>query len=266
MGGLKGILDFIKNKKFKKTTDYETKLNKLLDKAKKAKPGKTRFEVRAECRGLKFTSVGKKATPVNELDICRIKNLKKTSPSEKAIAFIYPGPDGKHPLMLYAMRFEKEADYKCFVEKIENTLCEVCEESRSRSGSFHSSPSRSSPRSSRHSSRHSPRRREKRKRVKCYTSSDNILSPFGAVNHGGNWCNPLYQSSSPYRRAYSVGPQNVRVHKIYRVERGSSMNSDCSSSCTSLSSSCGEFTCSSSDVSCEDEYFAGKRAYCNPYY
>ncbi|KAM3174622.1 hypothetical protein ACTXT7_010167 [Hymenolepis weldensis] len=128
MGGLKGILDFIKNEKFKKTADYETKLNKLLDKAKKAKPGKTRFEVRAECKMLKFTSVGKKATPVNELDICRIKNLKKTSLSEKAIAFTYPGPDGKHPLMLYAMRFEKEADYKCFVEKMENTPCEVCKE------------------------------------------------------------------------------------------------------------------------------------------
>ncbi|VDL61360.1 unnamed protein product [Hymenolepis diminuta] len=128
MGGLKGILDFIKNKKFKKTADYETKLNKLLDKAKKAKPGKTRFEVRTECKALKFTPVGKKATPVNELEICRIKNLKKTSPIEKAIAFTYPGPDGKHPLMLYAMRFEKEADYKCFVEKIENTPCEVCEE------------------------------------------------------------------------------------------------------------------------------------------
>nr|CUU00222.1 hypothetical transcript [Hymenolepis microstoma] len=265
MEGMKGIVDFIKGKKFKKTADYEITLNKLLDKAKKAKPGKTRFEVRTECKDLKFSPVGKKATPVNELDICRIKNLKKTSISERAIAFTYPGPDGKYPLMLYTMRFEKEGDYTLFVERIENTSCQVCDESKSNAGSSHHSASRSSSSSLRHSTSHSSRRKEKRKKINCYISSDNILSPYGRSNFGGNCFDIGYQSSSPYRRAYSVGPQNVRIYKVYRVEKGSSMGSGSSSSSSSTTSICADFTSSSSYSSDEFDCYGESNAYFNSY-
>lgn len=265
MEGMKGIVDFIKGKKFKKTTDYEITLNKLIDKAKKTKPGKTRFEVKTECKDLKFSSVGKKATPVNELDICRIKNLKKTSTSERTIGFTYPGPDGKYPLTLYAMRFEKEDDYALFVERIENTSCEVCDGSKSNVGSSHRSTSRSSSFSSSHSTSHSSRRKKKRKKVNCYLSSENILSPYGAPNFGGNCFDMGYQSFSPYRRAYSVGPQNVRIYKVYRVEKGSSMGSGSSSSSSSTTSSCADFTFSSNYSSSEADCYGENNGYINPY-
>lgn len=113
-------VDFIGNKKFKKTTGYETDLTKLLDKAKKAKPGKELYEIKSKGDTMKFRAKGKKASPVNELDYSKIKDFKKTSPTEKAVAFTYPGPDEKNPLQLFSMRFPKEEDYSRFVDRVEN--------------------------------------------------------------------------------------------------------------------------------------------------
>lgn len=124
---MKAVVDAVRVKKFKSTSGYETKLSKLMNKVRKAKPGKTRFEMREECNTLKFTSLGKKAAPVNQIDICKIKDLKTTSKSEKVVGFTYPGPDGKKPLLLVAMRFEKESDYVCFVSMVKNCSYYCCE-------------------------------------------------------------------------------------------------------------------------------------------
>ncbi|VUZ51386.1 unnamed protein product [Hymenolepis diminuta] len=119
MSDLLATVDHIGTKKFKKESGYETTLAKLLDKTKKAKVGKVLYEVRSKGDTMKFRAKGKKAAPVNILDYSKIRNLTKTSPTEKAIAFAYPGPDEKNPLMLYAIRFEKEDGYEKFTERVE---------------------------------------------------------------------------------------------------------------------------------------------------
>ncbi|KAM3174621.1 hypothetical protein ACTXT7_010166 [Hymenolepis weldensis] len=119
MSDLLATVDHIETKKFKKESGYETTLAKLLDKTKKAKKGKVLYEMRSKGDTMKFRAKGKKAAPVNILDYSKIRNLTKTSPTEKAVAFVYSGPDEKNPIMLYAMRFEKEDEYEKFTERVE---------------------------------------------------------------------------------------------------------------------------------------------------
>ncbi|KAM7539833.1 hypothetical protein Aperf_G00000032085 [Anoplocephala perfoliata] len=119
MANLTGGLDCIKAKKYKKTTGYDAKLAKLVTKAKKSKIGKENYEVKSVGNLMKFQSLGKKASPIGEIDYSRIKNLSKTSPAEKTMGFAYPSSSAKTPTMLYAMRFKKEADYNNFLERIE---------------------------------------------------------------------------------------------------------------------------------------------------
>lgn len=116
----KGTVDHIKLQKFKKTRGYESKLNKLYQKALKAKPGKENIEVKSLERSMKFKSNGKKPSPVNTIDYEKVKSLKKSSPSDRVVAFAYPGPDEKSPIVLHAMRFKEEKDYKYFSERLEN--------------------------------------------------------------------------------------------------------------------------------------------------
>ncbi|KAL5966265.1 hypothetical protein TSMEX_006002 [Taenia solium] len=119
---LKGTIDHIKLQKFKKTKGYESKLDKLYQKALKAKPGKENIEVKSLGRSMKFKSFGKKPSPVNTIDYEKIKSLKKSSPSDRVAAFAYPGPDEKSPIVLHAMRFKDAKDYNYFVEKMENRV------------------------------------------------------------------------------------------------------------------------------------------------
>nr|CUU00224.1 hypothetical transcript [Hymenolepis microstoma] len=119
MSDLQVTLDHIKSKRFKKESGYETTLAKMLNKAKKAKGGKVLYEMKSKDNSMNFRGKGKKKAPVNMLDYSKIRSLKKSSPTEKAVAFAYPGPDGKNPIMLYAMRFEKEDDYNEFTRRVE---------------------------------------------------------------------------------------------------------------------------------------------------
>ncbi|KAL5112903.1 hypothetical protein TcWFU_009259 [Taenia crassiceps] len=118
----KGTVDHIKLQKFKKTKGYESKLDKLYQKAVKAKPGKENIEVKSTGTSMKFKSFGKKPSPVNAIDYEKIKSLKKSSPSERVTAFAYPGPNEKSPIVLQAMRFKEEKDYNFFVERMENRV------------------------------------------------------------------------------------------------------------------------------------------------
>ncbi|VDM22566.1 unnamed protein product [Hydatigera taeniaeformis] len=117
---LKGTVDHIKLQKFKKTKGYDSKLDKLYQKALKAKPGKANIEVKSLGKSMKFKSFGKKPSPVNTIDYEKIKSLKKSSPSDRVVAFAYPGPDEKSPIVLHAMRFKEEKDYNNFVPRMED--------------------------------------------------------------------------------------------------------------------------------------------------
>nr|CUU00223.1 hypothetical transcript [Hymenolepis microstoma] len=119
MSDLQVTLDHIQSKRFKKESGYETTLAKMLDKAKKTKGGKVLYEMKSKDNSMNFRGKGKKKAPVNMLDYSKIRSLKKSSPTEKAVAFAYPGPDRKNPIMLYAMRFEKEDGYNEFTRRVE---------------------------------------------------------------------------------------------------------------------------------------------------
>ncbi|VDO09582.1 unnamed protein product [Rodentolepis nana] len=119
MSDLRATLDYIQSKRFKKESGYETTLAKMLGKAKKAKTGKKLYEMRSKDDSMKFRAKGKKTSPVNVLDYSKIRSLTKSSPTEKTVAFACPGPNEKNPIMLYAMRFEKEDDYTEFTRRVE---------------------------------------------------------------------------------------------------------------------------------------------------
>lgn len=118
MTDLTGSLDCIKLQKYKKATDYDQTLTKLIEKTKKVKAGKESYEVKSVGELMKIRSTTKKPSPVDEIKYEKIKDLKKSAPAEKTIGFAYPGPDKKTPIVLYVMRFKEEADFNKFLERI----------------------------------------------------------------------------------------------------------------------------------------------------
>ncbi|CDS40010.1 expressed conserved protein [Echinococcus multilocularis] len=120
--GLRGTVDHIKIQKFKKTEGYESKLDKLYKKALKAKPGKMNIEVESVNKSMNFKSLGTKPSPVNSIDYEKIKSLKKSSPSDRVVAFAYPGPNEKSPILMHTMRFKEELAYNSFTQKMEGSV------------------------------------------------------------------------------------------------------------------------------------------------
>ena len=130
MSAFKGTLDHFQVAKFKKTMGFEPKLAKLLQKAGKAKPGKTNIEVTSEKNRMNFKSLGKKAAPVASLEYDKIGNLTKL-PTNNAVSFTYPGPNPKTPLTLNTMRFKERADYDYFVDRMEGRALTPLQETSS---------------------------------------------------------------------------------------------------------------------------------------
>ena len=243
MSDFKGTVEHFQIQKFKKIDGFESKLDKLVQKAEKAKGGKNDFEAKSVQNGMEFNALGKKQPPIASIEYNKIGNIKK-SPANNVVGFTYPGPDKKTPLTLNAMKFKDKHEYDYFVERMggssrsrspeasnsqvgsENHEVESNRSSKPRSHDKHHrkhdyghSPQSQSPRSKKHHSRQisptsssmsSGTRQNSRNRqygVLSYVSTENIFPDQRSYSHDSL---SDFSSPSPLEISYIATTSRIR--------------------------------------------------------